>query len=251
MGLDLEEFDADIGGERVHLRGPDDGSGGHDRPFFDVESDPQHITQIDLTTHGLETDAAGGDVAAYTQNVPTVHRSEGDHLVSGESSVFSAIGGFLFCQRKPIPERVRVAGSVLPFGVTIVGALLVDGEPLDLALRHGVGVALVGVLCGFMTIAFSAWSIVKDAFLALLWTMGSSMLGGLLLMEAAQAGETTWIRFVIFPLDALQQLSTGSAIGEGLMTIFGQMVAFAAIAGLGLVWLDRRPLPPSSFEAGG
>jgi hypothetical protein len=155
-----------------------------------------------------------------------------------------------YAKRMLLVQAVNL-GLMLPFGFIAAGGAVIEGEPVALAFRYGVGMVLVGVLCGFLTIAISSWGVRKDAFVGLAWTIVSVSLGSMLVFDSVRSGGTGWVRYFVFPLDALQQLTTGSAIGEGLVTIFGQMLALAAIAALGLVWLDHRPLPSSSFQAGG
>src|SRR5262245_57566465 len=76
--VDLDELDPDVGGDGVHLRGPDDPADGHHRVFTEVERDAQDVSERDLAADRLETDPALRDVAAHAEQVAGVHRCERD-----------------------------------------------------------------------------------------------------------------------------------------------------------------------------
>src|SRR5262245_65468124 len=54
--VDLDELDPDVGGDGVHLRGPDDPADGHHRVVAEVEGDAQDVSERDLAADRLEAD---------------------------------------------------------------------------------------------------------------------------------------------------------------------------------------------------
>src|SRR5215470_10706735 len=89
--IDLDELDADLGRDRIHLRRPDDAPDGDDRLVGEVEGDAEDVAERDLAADRLEADPALRDVAAHAEEVARVDRRERDHLIRRDPAVFAAI----------------------------------------------------------------------------------------------------------------------------------------------------------------
>src|SRR5215510_10612977 len=64
LGIDLEEDEPDVGGQRVDLGRPRHLTDRHDRVLPEVEGHADGVAELELAAHRLEADAAGREVLA-------------------------------------------------------------------------------------------------------------------------------------------------------------------------------------------
>ena len=70
LGIDLEEREPDVGGERIDLCRPRDQPHRHDRVLAEVEGHPDGVAEVELAAHRLEADPAGRQVLARRRADP-------------------------------------------------------------------------------------------------------------------------------------------------------------------------------------
>ena len=90
FGVDFDEFQADIEGQRIDLRRLGHAPDCDHRLIADTEGHAENRAQLDLAAHGFETDSPRRQVAADAQQIPGVDRCEGDHLIRSNSSILAS-----------------------------------------------------------------------------------------------------------------------------------------------------------------
>jgi len=97
-----------------------------------------------------------------------------------------------------------------------------------------------------MTAAFSCLGVTMDAVVALMYIFLTSAAGAPFVFERMTLGEDTVVRHLIFPADALHAFGRGVDIPENLGIVLAHFAVWSAVAGLGLVRLNRRSGRPET-----
>ena len=109
--VDLDELQPDISRDRVDLRCPGHAPHRYHRVGTNVECYAQHVTEVDLTAHGIEADTAGREVPAHRQQVSRHDRSEGNHLIRADPLVLPPLVTFDFLEFHHRTGRPLGSGS--------------------------------------------------------------------------------------------------------------------------------------------
>jgi len=123
-----------------------------------------------------------------------------------------------------------------------VGDLLNEGRTLAELPANAIGLIWMGALAGAVTVAASSWGIARDSFFSLLYFLGSLTVGSLLAFEALETGDSSPLGVVLFPIDTIQRITSGEVLA-GSTIFLVHILAWLAIAAVGLRRVERRPLP--------
>lgn len=145
--------------------------------------------------------------------------------------------------RRYVQALVLLVAFALVLGA-VVAALGIAAHLLTVerALRTAGVIIALTLLPAAMVFAYSAWGVLRDGTVALLTALGSLPLGvGVVFDDSVLA---TVVRWVIFPIDAIQVLS-GAYTGpsdpwQALAIVVGQFVGWTAVGLVGLRYLPRK-----------
>jgi hypothetical protein len=110
------------------------------------------------------------------------------------------------------------------------------------ALRLPIGMAILGVLPAAIVFALSAWRARRDSAIAVIIIVASVSLGASFAFDDSVTA--TVMKAIAFPIDPLQAIVEWPRYGASLLRPFGivigQLVAWTAVAAIGLRQLEAR-----------